>query len=37
MPLSIRHKQQRAKNFALLFVLVAIMAVIFGVTLLKMS
>jgi len=37
MPLSKRHKEQQGKNFVLLFILCAIMALIFGVTLLKMS
>lgn len=37
MPLSTRHKEQRAKNFTLLFVLLGVAIFLFGLTALKIA
>lgn len=37
MPLTFRHKEQRAKNFTLLFVLLGIAIFLFGLTTLKIA
>ena len=37
MPLAPRHKEQRSKNFTLLVILVALVAVLFVLTMMKIS